>query len=158
MADFAGLMEEFGRNTEKMVVPDHAKKKAMTAAGAKAFTEALEKETRSKHYQAGRKIGKVKHLADSITFENKDVDGIDNGNSVAGFTGKDESGINHARIARFLNDGTKYIAGDSFVDNTRRNSSKAVFAAERAVYESKGGDSDGATDDAGQGSDQSAQS
>lgn len=148
MADFANLLEEFGRSTEKMVVPNQAKKKAMTAAGAKVFAEELQKTTRSKHYQAGRKIGKVKHLADSITFENKDVDGIDNGNSVAGFTGKDESGINHARIARFLNDGTKYITGDSFVDNTRRNSSKAVFAAERAIYEGKG-DSGGSTDHTG---------
>lgn len=138
MADFANLLETFGRNTEKMVVPDQAKRKAMTAAGATVFTEALKKETRKRHYQAGRKIGKVKHLADSITFDNKDVDGVDNGNSVAGFTGKDESGINHARIARFLNDGTKYITGDSFVDNTRRASVAAVFAAEKEVYDGGG--------------------
>src|SRR5699024_7273640 len=90
------------------------------------------------HYQAGRKIGKVKHLADSITFDNKDVDGVGNGNSVSGFTGQDESGINHARIARFLNDGTKYIAGDSFVDNTRRSTEAAVFEVERKVYEEGG--------------------
>lgn len=144
MADFANLMEEFGRNTEKMVVPDQAKRKAMTAAGASVYAERLKEATKKKHYQAGRKIGKVKHLADSITFDNKDVDGIDNGNSVAGFTGRDESGINHARIARFLNDGTKYIAGDSFVDKTRRESAEAVFEAEKKVYES--GDSGGTAD------------
>ena len=138
MTDFAGLLENFGRNTEKMIVPSQAKRKAMTAAGATVYTEALKKETRKRHYQAGRKIGKVKHLADSITFDNKDVDGVDNGNSVAVFTGKDESGINHARIARFLNDGTKYITGDSFVDNTRRASVAAVFEAERKVYEEGG--------------------
>lgn len=146
MADFANLMEEFGRNTEKMIVPDQAKRKAMTAAGAKVLTDALTKEARSKHYQAGRKLGKVKHLADSAAFDNKDVDGIDNGNSVVGFTGKDESGINHARIARFLNDGTKYITGDAFVDRTRRDSVAAVFAAENAVYNGTGGESDGTTD------------
>lgn len=138
MTDFANLMENFGRNTEKMIIPDQAKRKAMTAAGATVLTEALKKETRKRHYQAGRKIGKVKHLADSITFENKDVDGVDNGNSVAGFTGKDESGINHGRIARFLNDGTKYITGDNFVDNTRRASVAAVFEAERKIYEEGG--------------------
>lgn len=138
MADFAGLLENFGRNAEKMIVPSQAKRKAMTAAGATVYTEALKKETRKRHYRAGRKLGKVKHLADSITFDNKDVDGADNGNSVAGFTGKDESGINHARIARFLNDGTKYIAGDSFVDNTRRESVAAVFEAERKIYEEGG--------------------
>lgn len=138
MTDFAGLLEDFGRNAEKMIVPSQAKRKAMTAAGATVYTEALKKTTRNRHYQAGRKLGKVKHLADSIAFDNKDVDGTDNGNSVAGFTGKDESGINHARIARFLNDGTKYITGDSFVDNTRRESVAAVFEAERKIYEEGG--------------------
>lgn len=147
MADFAGLLENFGKNTEKMVVPDLAKRKAMTKAGAEVLAENLRKETKAQHYQAGRKIGKVKHLADSIDVDNRDVDGIDNGNSVTGFTGRDESGINHARIARFLNDGTKYIAGDSFVDRTRRSSIAEVFAAEKAIYDGTGGDSSGTTDD-----------
>lgn len=146
MADFANLMEDFGCNAEKLIVPDQTKRKAMTAAGAKVLTDALAKEVRSKHYQANRKLGKVKHLADSVSFDNKDVDGIDNGNSVVGFTGKDESGINHARIARFLNDGTKYITGDGFVDHTRHDSVEAVFAAEKAVYDNvKGGSTDGTT-------------
>lgn len=148
MPDFAGLMENFGRNAEKMVIPNQAKRKAMTAAGASVYTEALKRTTRSRHFQAGRKIGKVKHLADSITFENKDVDGVDNGNSVAGFTGRADSGIDHARIARFLNDGTKYIAGDGFVDKTRLASVKAVFAAEKKVYD-EGGKGHGTTDDSG---------
>lgn len=152
MADFAKLLEDFGRNTEKMVVPNQAKRKAMTAAGAAVYTEALKETTRSRHFQAGRKIGKVKHLADSITFENKDVDGVDNGNSVAGFTGRDESGINHARIARFLNDGTKYITGDSFVDETRLASVEAVFAAEKKVYDERG-KGHGTSDNSGQKTD-----
>ena len=146
MVNLDQLIEDFGRNAEKMIVPDQAKRKAMTAAGAGVYVEALKKETRSRHYQPGRKIGKVKHLADSITFDNKDVDGVDNGNSLAGFTGKDESGINHARIARFLNDGTKFINGDSFVDKTRRASANAVFEAERAIYEQRG-DGGGTTND-----------
>ena len=147
MADFAGLLENFGKNTEKMVVPDLVKRKAMTKAGAEVLAENLRKETKARHYQACRKIGKVKHLADSIDVDNRDVDGIDNGNSVTGFTGRDESGINHARIARFLNDGTKYIAGDSFVDRTRLSSVDEVFAAEKAIYDGTGGDSSGTTDD-----------
>lgn len=145
MANLADLMENFGRNAEKMIVPNHNKRKAMTAAGAKVYTEALERTTRSRHYQAGRKVGKIKHLADSITFDNRDVDGVDNGNSVAGFTGRGDSGIDHARIARFLNDGTKYIVGDSFVDKTRRESADAVFAAEKKVYDETGGGSGGAS-------------
>ena len=135
MADFDRLLENYAERTEKLVVPDQATRKRMTAAGAKVFTEDLHDVTRSRHYQAGRKVGKVKHLADSISFDNTDVDGADNGNSVAGFTGKDESGINHARIARFLNDGTKYITGDGFVDKTRRQSAEKVLAAEKKIYD-----------------------
>lgn len=148
MTDFAGLMEKFGENTEKMVVPDYATRKAMTKAGAEVLAENLRKETRSHHYQAGRKIGKVKHLADSIAVDNHDVDGVDNGNSVTGFTGKDESGINHARIARFLNDGTVKLAGDSFVDKTRHASAGEVFAAEKKVYDSMRGGNNGTSNDA----------
>lgn len=148
MTDFAGLMENFGKNAEKMVVPNYATRKAMTAAGAEVLASNLRKETRAHHYQAGRKIGKVKHLADSIAVDNHDVDGIDNGNSVTGFTGKDESGINHARIARFLNDGTVKMAGDSFVDKTRHASISEVFAAEKKVYDSMGGGDGGTTNDA----------
>ncbi|WP_283582922.1 HK97 gp10 family phage protein [Limosilactobacillus difficilis] len=143
MADLDKLMENFAERAEKLVVPDQAKRKAMTAAGAEVLTKALKEETRDKHYRI-RKIGKVKHLADSVTFQNTDVNGEDNGNSVVGFQGK-ESGINHARIARFLNDGTKYITGDSFVDNTRRDQAAKVLAAEKAVYDS-GGEGRGSTD------------
>ena len=134
MTDFAGLMENFGKNTEKLVVPNLKKRKAMTKAGGEVLKERLRNETKARHYQATRKIGKMKHLADSVAVDNKDVDGIDNGNSVVGFT-MSEDGFDHARVARFLNDGTKYITGDGFVDKTRYNSSKEVFMAEKAVYD-----------------------
>lgn len=146
MADFAGLMEEFGRNAEKMVVPDLAKRKAMTKAGAEVLKTKLHDETRARHYQAGRKIGKMNHLADSIGVDNKDVDGVDNGNSVVGFN-MTRDGFDHARIARFLNDGTKYIVGDGFVDRARHESIKGVFAAEKAVYDNWGGGKHGSTND-----------
>lgn len=136
MADLGDLMEDFGRNVEKLTVPDHETKKAMTAAGAKVLTESMKRVTRAKHYQNPGKKGskrKVKHLADSITYDNVDVNGIDNGNSVVGFEGKDESGINHARIARFLNDGTIKMKGDHFTDNVRRETAPAVFEAEKKV-------------------------
>lgn len=141
MADLADMMETFGRNTEKLI-PDYATKKAMTAAGAEVLSKAIQAETRTKHYQHTGKKGskrKVKHLADSVAFENTDVNGIDNGNSVVGFQGKDESGINHARIARFINDGTIKMRGDHFVDNVRRATAPAVFAAEKKVYDAMGG-------------------
>lgn len=142
MASLDSLMQTFARNAEKFAIPDTATKKEMTAAGAKVFTESLKATTKEQHYQKDGKKGskrKVKHLADSIVFENNDVDGIDNGNSIAGFQGKDESGINHARIARFLNDGTIKLQGDHFVDVTRKESAPAVFEAEKKVLDAKRG-------------------
>lgn len=143
MASLDNLMQVFAKNAEKFTIPDLATKKAMTAAGAKVYTEKLKVATRERHYQKEGKKGskrKVKHLADSISFENTDVDGIDNGNSVAGFQGKDESGVNHARIARFLNDGTVKLTGDHFVDTTRKESASAVFEAEKKILDiSRGG-------------------
>ena len=138
MASLDEMLETFGRNAEKFIIPDQETKKAMTKAGAEKLAENLRKEARTKHYQANRKIGKVKHLADSVDIENCDIDEIANGNSIAGFTGKDESGINHARIARFLNDGTVKLQGDHFVDNACRESADDIFTAERKVYESRG--------------------
>lgn len=138
MASLDEMLETFAKNTEKFIIPDQTTKKAMTKAGADVLADELRKATRAKHYQKKRKIGKVKHLADSIAVENNDIDRVENGNSITGFSGKDESGINHARIARFLNDGTVKMQGDQFVDNTCRESSDKVFAAERKVYESRG--------------------
>nr|WP_233672527.1 HK97 gp10 family phage protein [Limosilactobacillus reuteri] len=71
--DFAASLEEFGRKAEKIAVPDHETKKKMTAAGAEVLVSKLKEVTQEKHYQPGRKTGKVKHLADSIIFENKDM-------------------------------------------------------------------------------------
>lgn len=104
MASLDSLMQTFANNAEKFAIPDVATKKEMTAAGAKVLAESLKATTKERHYQKDGKKGskrKVKHLANSIAFENNDVDDIDNGNSIVGFQGKDESGINHARIARF---------------------------------------------------------
>ena len=132
--DFAASLEEFGRKAEKIAVPDHETKKKMTAAGAEVLVSKLKEVTQEKHYQPGRKTGKVKHLADSIIFENKDMGDVDNGNSLVGFKGPKDSGINHARIARFLNDGTVKMRGDHFIDNTRRDAKDEVFEAQAKVY------------------------
>ena len=42
--------------------------------------------------------------------------------------------MTHARIARFLNDGTVKMRGDHFIDNTRRDAKDEVFEAQAKVY------------------------
>lgn len=82
-------------------------------AGAEVLQQAMSDVTKDKHYR-DRKTGKVKHLADSIeigTLEGSIVDG----SRAIGYSTKD---ANHARIARFLNDGTKFIQGDNYIDQT----------------------------------------
>ena len=72
-------------------------------------------------------------MQDNVGFQNTDIDGEDDGNSVVGFGQK-------AYIARFLNDGTVKMQGNHFADNARRDSADKVFAAEKKVLdESNGG-------------------
>lgn len=128
MDDLSQMLETFGRNAEKFAIPDHATKKAMTAAGAKVLAEELRKATpRSK-----KKNPKYGHLQDNVGFQNVDIDGEDDGNSVVGFGQK-------AYIARFLNDGTVKMKATHFADNARRNSADKVFAAEKKVLDARNG-------------------
>lgn len=130
MNDLSDQMERWLNKVSKLV-PSTAQKQLMTNAGAKVGSEVLAKQTKSKHYD-NKRINGVKHLADSI-----DVNEL-SGASVYGFTGK--NGINHGRIARFLNDGTKKIVPDHFVDESRRIAKPLVFEAEYEVYKKiKGG-------------------
>lgn len=133
--DLDEQMNGFLHKVEK-IVPNTAEKAAMTQAGASVLAEALKKATKAKHYQDNRVIGHVKHLADSIT-----TDPLKTGDTIAGYETADESGINHARIARLLNDGWKYRAGDHFHTEAREAAAPAVFEAEHQVYNRlKGGD------------------
>lgn len=136
MLKVTGLDEQLSNWFEqvKQMVPTTAERAEMTAAGAEVLKNNLINETRQKHYR-NTKHRKTKHLADSIAVENKDFDGTADGNSVVGFEKKNISGVNHARIARFLNDGTKKMVGDHFYTDTVKDSEKAVFLAEKAVYE-----------------------
>lgn len=112
----------------KDLIPDKSVKSAMTAAEAKAYTEVLRKNTP----RSNDKDSKYGHLQDNIATQNKDVDGIDNGNSLVGFKKK-------AYVARFLNDGTVKMSATHFVDNSRREAQEAVFKAGMEVYKAKTG-------------------
>ena len=111
----------------KDLIPDASVKSAMTAAEAQVYAEALRKNT-----PRSNKNSKYGHLQDRITIQNSDMDGIDNGNKLVGFSKK-------AYVARFLNDGTVKMAATHFVDNSRQESQEDVFKAGMEVYKAKMG-------------------
>ncbi|KRM09542.1 HK97-gp10 family putative phage morphogenesis protein [Paucilactobacillus suebicus] len=110
-------------------VPSTKESQTITAAGAAVLANNLRKVTpRSDHDDK-----KYEHLRDAVTFQDTDIGGHKNGNSVVGFGEK-------AYIARFLNDGTKKMPATHFVDNARKSSEAEIFAAEKATYDRlKGG-------------------
>lgn len=110
------------------LIPNTSVKSAMTAAEAQAYAEVLRKNTP----RSDNDDSKYGHLQDNIAIQNSDVDGIVNGNTLAGFGKK-------AYIARFLNDGTVKMAATHFVDDSRRESQEAAFKAGMAVYKAKTG-------------------
>lgn len=93
------------------------------------LAEKLQEATKAKHPDTKGNGGKYGHLSEDISSSTGDIDKEHNGKSVAGFGNK-------AFVARFLNDGTKRIKGDHFVDDARDDAKDAVFAAEQAEYQS----------------------
>lgn len=106
----------------------NSEKAKITGVGAEVLSQHLENVTKEKHYRTRIKGRSDTHLADSITYRRTNIDGVRTGVSTVGFTPE------KAHIARFLNDGTKYIAADHFVDNARTEVKPAVVAAETEAY------------------------
>lgn len=100
----------------------------ITKAGADVYAKKLTDTTKEKHPNTKGTGGKYGHLSDNISSAVGDIDGDHNGSSTVGFHNK-------AHIARLLNDGTKYIRADHFVDNSRDDAKDAVFAAEAEKYQ-----------------------
>lgn len=100
----------------------------ITKAGADVYAKKLAEVTKEKHPNTKGTGGKYGHLSEDISGKKGDIDGDHNGSSTVGFGDK-------AFVARFLNDGTKKIHGDHFVDNARDDAKDAVFAAEQEEYE-----------------------
>ena len=107
----------------------NAEKAKITGVGAEVLSQHLENVTKEKHYRTRIKGRSDTHLADSITYRRTNIDGVRTGVSTVGFTPE------KAHIARFLNDGTKYIAADHFVDNARIEAKPEVVAAETEAYQ-----------------------
>ncbi|WCT61283.1 HK97-gp10 family putative phage morphogenesis protein [Limosilactobacillus portuensis] len=141
MADnFDQQIMDFLHHVQKLN-PDVKTQAKMTNAGAKVLKSKLEQATREKHYDSKYYIAKryrgknIKHLADSVEYSNTNLNGEVDGSSIVGFQGIKSSGVNHARIARFINDGTKKMRGDHFVEHTRKDYAQQVFKANAEAYQ-----------------------
>lgn len=112
MSEYEEQMNAWLKQIEDSVDLTVEEKEEINGNGAKVLKEEIAKETRSKHHNGYRKIGNMPHLSDSVVSGQIDGEPED-GHVGVGFSKKD---YNHARIARFLNDGTVKMRGDSFYD------------------------------------------
>lgn len=128
--DILGL-GEFLKEANKLVDLTLEEREEINQAGSDVLKEAIAKATKdSGHYNKNRDTTKMKHLADSVITGDLEGD-KPSGNVSVGYDVKD---ANHARIARFLNDGTKKMAGDSFYDEAVEHSKSEVEKARTKKY------------------------
>lgn len=126
--DMDNALEEWLEQVSKAAELSINDQEKITKAGADVYAKELAETTKEKHPNTKGDGGKYGHLSEDISSAAGDIDGDHNGSSTVGFHNK-------AYIARFLNDGTKNIRGDHFVDNARDDAKDAVFAAEQEKYE-----------------------
>ncbi|WP_436669736.1 HK97 gp10 family phage protein [Lactiplantibacillus plantarum] len=131
--DMADQLESWLKDVHKLV-PNEAEQERITSAGAKKLAENLTEVTRKKHYSSHRDE-KFGHMADNVSYQSTDVDGERNGSSIVGWTNK-----YHDMNAMRLNDGTRFIKADYFVDKNLADSQDDVFNA--MLEEFKKGDDD----------------
>ena len=125
MDDALGQWLEQVSKAAELSINDQEK---ITKAGADVYAKELAETTKEKHPNTKGDGGKHGHLSEDIRSVAGDIDGDHNGSSTVGFGNK-------AHIARYLNDGTKHIHADHFVDNARDDAKDAVFAAEAEKYQ-----------------------
>lgn len=126
--DMDDALEEWLKQVSKAAKLSINDQEKITKAGADVYAKKLAETTKEKHPNTKGTGGKYGHLSEDISGKKSDIDGDHNGSSTVGFGDK-------AFVARFLNDGTKKIHGDHFVDNARDDAKDAVFAAEAEKYE-----------------------
>lgn len=140
MASLSEQLDEMLKEIGGVVNLTIEEREEVTQAGADVLAKNFKQATKDAgHYNTDRKVGKMTHLADSVDVGNLDGTKSD-GSTAVGFTKKD---ANHARIARFLNDGTRRktkdgkivnVPGDSFIDNARDKSQNEVLEAQSKVF------------------------
>lgn len=133
MADtISDQLESWLKDVHKLV-PNEAEQEKITEAGARKLADNLTEATRKKHYSS-HKDEKYGHMADNVSYQSTDIDGEHDGSSIVGWTNK-----YHDMNAMRLNDGTKHIKADHFVDENLANSQDDIFNAMLNEYQ-KGDD------------------
>lgn len=125
--DMSEALDQWLKQVSKAAQLSIKDQEKITKAGADVLASKLTEATKEKHPDTKGDGGAYGHLSEDISAAAGDIDGDHNGKSVAGFGDK-------AFVARFLNDGTKHIKGDHFIDNARNDAKDDVFAAEQAEY------------------------
>ncbi|MFT8861268.1 HK97-gp10 family putative phage morphogenesis protein [Schleiferilactobacillus harbinensis] len=125
--DMSEALDQWLKQVSKAAQLSISDQEKITKAGADVLAAKLKEATKAKHPDTKGNGGKYGHLSDDISASTGDIDGEHNGKSVAGYGDK-------AFVAKFLNDGTKKLRGDHFVDNARDDGKNDVFAAEQAEY------------------------
>ena len=126
--DMSEALDQWLKQVSKAAQLSITDQEKITKAGADVLADRLREATKAKHPDTKGNGGKYGHLSDNIISEKGDIDREHNGTSTTGFGDK-------AFVARFLNDGTKTIRGDHFVDNCRDDAKNDVFAAEAEEYQ-----------------------
>lgn len=128
MAGLDDALNDWLKNVESAQKLSIAEQAKITKAGADVLQKKIADETKSKHYSK-KKRPVNGHMADSVIVLNTDVDGAKTGVSIVGFDKY------HAGNARRLNDGTKRIKADHFIDNARDAAVDEVMTAEHKAYQ-----------------------
>lgn len=103
----------------KKKIPDSHNQEKITQAGADVLKKEIHDAAMQHHHSNN---SDATHLADDIYVVSGDIVGEHNGASTVGFAKK-------GYIARFLNDGTKYIKGDHWFDVAVEKAKPDVIAA-----------------------------
>ncbi|MDD9138314.1 HK97 gp10 family phage protein [Fructobacillus sp. CRL 2054] len=115
MSDFESQLGGWLNKVGGLVNLTVEEREEVTKAGADVFADHLKPDT---PYNSKRK-GKMIHLRDSVQIGRLEDESKSMGNTAVGFPKKGSDGVNHARIARFVNDGTSKMEGNSFVDKAQ---------------------------------------
>lgn len=115
---FEDFANQFLADAKKRI-PDSHNQEKITQAGADVLKKEIHDAAMQHHHSNN---SDATHLADDIYVVSGDIVGEHNGASTVGFAKK-------GYIARFLNDGTKYIKGDHWFDVAVEKAKPDVIAA-----------------------------
>lgn len=125
--DMSEALDQWLKQVSKAAQLSIKDQEKITKAGADVLADKLTEATKEKHPDTKGSGGTYGHLSEDVKSATGDIDGEHNGQSITGFGNK-------AFVARFLNDGTKKIRGDHFVDDARDDAKNDVLLAEAEKY------------------------